>query len=164
MGMFQDMLQHFTNGFVSAAVDTLRNGHASSGPNVIERLCQELGWPVDERDGNTVLLHFNDPLVQIRKVAISTGEKLMGFTVLSAVNMNPRQVSTEIMGYLLVRNSTLGGSAWQMFEAGNGNAGFSVTACMLIEGMNSAMFKFLCETMVKEAHEFDAKMKAGGLL
>jgi hypothetical protein len=127
-------------------------------------MCQELGWPIDERDGSTILLHFNDPIIRIRKVAISSGEKVMGFTVVSAATLNPRQVSAEIMAYLLFCNSKLGGSAWQMFECGNGNAGFSVAAYMPMDGMNSAMFKFLCESMAKAAHEFDAKMNSAGLL
>lgn len=168
MGLFKDMMDGFTNGFVSAAVDTLHNGssqgHAASGPILVERMCQELGWPVDERDGSTILLYFKDPIIRIRKIAITSGDKVLGFTVCSEAVMNPRQLSAEIMGHLLVRNSKMVGMAWQIFESGNGNAGFSMAAAMLIGGMNSAMFKYLCETMVKEAIEFDVKMQAAGLL
>jgi hypothetical protein len=168
MGMFKDVMEGFTNGFLSAAVDSLRNGRSqgngSNGQALVERMCQELGWPIDERDGTTILLYFKDPILRVRKVAINTGESVIGFTVLSAATLNPRQVSAEIMAYLLLCNSKLGGSAWQMFESGNGNAGFSVAAYMLMDGMNSAMFKFLCESMAKAAHEFDAKLNSAGLL
>jgi hypothetical protein len=167
MGMFKDVTAGFANRFVSAAVATLRGGrslgHAANGLVLTERICQELGWSVDERDSDAILLHFTDPVIGIRKIAISNGEKVMAFAVCSSAIMNPRQVSAEIMAYLLLRNSRMGGSAWQMFEVSSGNVGFSVAAYMLIDGMNAAMFEFLCETMAKEAHEFDAKVKAAGV-
>jgi hypothetical protein len=41
---------------------------------------------------------------------------------------------------------------------------FSLSYCALAAGIDPGVFKMLCETMVKEAHEFDAKMDEIGLL
>ncbi len=43
----------------------------------IEQLCRELGWSVDERVGDHgIVLHFRDPLVNIRKVLVTCGESI----------------------------------------------------------------------------------------
>ena len=36
--------------------------------------------------------------------------------------------------------------------------------CALIPRLDATALKVICEAMVKEAHEFDVKMKAAGLL
>ena len=168
MGLFKDMMAGFATGFVSAAVESLQaghsHGHSSQGNAQIEQHCRQLGWEVDEREGDAILLHFNDPGVGIRKVAITSGQRLMSFRVWSEVTMNPRQLPAEIMGYLLLRNSEMAFCAWQVFVAANGEAGFALAACTLLDGIDSAAFQFICQTMVKEMHTFETKMKAAGLL
>jgi hypothetical protein len=168
MGLFKDMAEGFANGFMSATVDSLRaglpQGQTSRGPALVERFCQELGWPVDERSGDAILLHFNDPVVGVRKVVITGGDKLMSLRVMSAATMSARQIPGEIMGYLLLRNWELALSAWHVFDAGNGNARFALASNMLTAGMDAPVFKYACETMVKEANAFDVKLKAAGLL
>jgi hypothetical protein len=168
MGLFKDMAEGFANGFMSGTVDGLRSGlpqgQSSRGPALVERFCQELGWPVDERQGDTILLHFNDPVVGVRKVAISCGDKLMSLRVWSASTMSARQIPGEIMGHLLLRNWELALSAWLVCDAGNGNAAFALASNMLTAGMDAPMLKYICETMVKEANAFDVKMKAAGLV
>ncbi len=168
MGLFKDMAEGFANGFMSATVDSLRAGRPQSqssiGPALVERFCHELSWPVDERQGDAILLHFNDPVVGVRKVAITCGEKLMSLRVWSAATMSARQIPGEIMGYLLLRNWELALSAWHVFDAGNGNAAFALASNMLMAGMDAPVFKYVCESMVKEVHTFDQKMKAAGLL
>jgi hypothetical protein len=168
MGLFKDMAEGLANGFVSATVDSLRAGRPQSqcsiGPALAERFCQEIGWSVDERRGDAILLHFNDPVVGVRKVAITGGDKLMSLRVWSAASMSARQIPGEIMGHLLLRNCELALSAWHVFDAGNGNAAFALASNMLMGGMDARVFKYVCETMVKEANAFDVKMKAAGLL
>jgi hypothetical protein len=168
MGLFKDMAEGFANGFLSATVDSLRAGYpqnqSPNAPALAERFCRELGWAVDEREGDAILLHFKDPLIGVRKVAITGGDKLMAFRVWSAATMSARQIPAEIMGHLLVRNWELALSAWHLFDAGNGNAAFALASNILLAGMDAVVFKHVCETMVKEANAFDVKMKAGGLL
>jgi hypothetical protein len=168
MGLFKDVAEGFANGFMSATFDSLRAGHPQSqcsrGPDLAERFCRELGWSVDERQDDAILLHFNDPVVGVRKVAITCGDKLMSLRVWSAATMSARQIPGEIMGYLLLRNWELALSAWHVLDAGNGNAAFALASNMLMAGMDAPVFKYACETMVKEANAFDGKMKAAGLL
>src|SRR5260370_13663589 len=141
MGLFKDMAEGFANGFMSATVDSLRAGRPQSqssiGPALVERFCHELSWPVDERQGDAILLHFNDSVVGIRKVAITCGEKLMALRVWSAATMSARQIPGEIMGHLLLRNYELALSAWHVFDAGNGNAAFAQASNMLIAGVDA---------------------------
>jgi len=168
MGLFRDVAEGFANGFMSATVDSLRaglpQGQSSMGPYLVERFCRELGWPVDERQGDAILLHFNDPVGGVRKIAITCGDKLMSLRVWSASTMIARQIPGEIMGYLLLRNWELALSAWHVFDAGNGNAAFALASNLLMAGMDAPVFKYACETMVKEANAFDVKMRAAGLL
>jgi hypothetical protein len=168
MGLLKDLAEGFANGFLSATVDGLRagrpQGQFQNGPALAERFCRELGWSVDEREGDVVLLHFNDPVIGRRKVAITGGDTLLTFRVWSAATMSARQIPGEIMGHLLVRNWELALSAWHMFDAGNGNAAFALASNMLVAGLDAPVFKHVCETMVREANAFDVKMKAAGLL
>jgi hypothetical protein len=168
MGLFKDVAEGFANGFMSATVDSLRAGYPQSqfpkGPAPVERFCQELGWSIDEREGEVILLHFNDPVIGRRKVAITGGDRTMTLRVWSAATMIARQLPGEIMGHLLVRNWELALCAWHLFDAGNGNAAFALASNMLVAGMDAGVFKHVCETMVKEANAFDVKMKAAGLL
>ena len=78
--------------------------------------------------------------------------------------MSARQIPGEIMGYLLLRNWELALSAWHVLDAGNGNAAFALASNMLMAGVDGAVFKYACETMVIEANAFDTKMQAAGLL
>jgi hypothetical protein len=133
-------------------------------PALVERFCRELGWPVDERQGDAILLHFDDPVVGVRKIAITCGGRLMSLRVWSAASMSARQIPGEIMGYLLLRNWELALAAWHVLDAGNGNAAFAMASNMLMAGMDAAVFKYACETMVNEANAFDTKMQAAGLL
>jgi hypothetical protein len=168
MGLLKDMAEGFANGFLSATVDGLRAGHPQSqfpkGPAPIERFCQELGWSVDEREGEVILLHFNDPVVGRRKVVITGSDMTMTFRVWSTATISARELPAGIMAHLLVRNWELPLCAWHLFDAGNGNAAFALSSNMLVGGMDAGVFKHICETMVKEANAFDVKMKAAGLL
>jgi len=84
--------------------------------------------------------------------------------VFSAVEMEPRNISAEVMGHLLLRNKEAIFPAWQVMDNGNGNATFAVTYCALVQGLDAGVFKVICETMCKEVHEFDAKLRQAGML
>jgi len=168
MGFFKDMAEGFANGFMSSTVDGLRagipQGQSPMGPALVERFCREVGWSVDERQGEVMLLHFTDTVVGVRKVAITPRNRLMSLRVWCPAFMNARQIPNEVMGYLLLRNSELGVVAWQVYDVGNGNAAFALASNMFMAGMDALVFKHVCETMVKEAKAFDEKMQAAGLL
>jgi hypothetical protein len=169
MGLFKDMMEGFANGFVSATANSLRAGSqqglSSNGPALIERLCQEVGWTVDERTSDGVVLYFNDPVVRIRKVIVTEGSKLMLLSTFSGASIPASRVPAEVMGYLLTRNTQMAAGAWQASVMDNDrNVSFALAYYALVGGLDGATFKIFCEAMVKEAHEFDVKMKAAGLL
>ena len=110
------------------------------------------------------MLYFSNSAGRIRKVSIGTDEKLMSFCVYSAAAISSRQIPGEIMGYLLHRNSEMAISAWQMFAKGNGEVGFALTCCMLVQGMDAGLLKYACESMVPEVASFDTKLQAARLL
>ncbi len=169
MGMFKDVVEGFANGFATAAVDhanaTRTLGHSAIGSGRIELLCRHIGWDIDERTSEGIALHFNDPVVSIRKVMLAQNANLVLFSTDSATRLPGHRVPIEVLGYLLTRNKQLAGCAWQASAMDNtGTVSFALAYCALVEGLDPGAFKGICEAMVKEASEFDAKMRAAGLL
>jgi hypothetical protein len=163
MSLFKDFVEGVACGFVSAASD---RPFVSSADDVVETCCRQLGWSIDERLGaNEVCLHFIDPLVRIRRVVVSVEnqESVVGFTVFSAVTLPASRVPGAVLGHLLERNTHIL-AAWQMSVGENNEVAFALTYCALASGLHPGIFKMLCETMIKEAHDFDAKMHEAGLL
>ena len=84
MSFLKDIVKGFANGLQDGARTPAPPGRQERGR--IDGLCRALGWSVDERDGDTVKLHFNDPLAGVRKVYIDKGdEPLVLFNVFSVV-------------------------------------------------------------------------------
>ncbi len=163
MGMLGNAFEAFLNATASAVAKNLLPQAQASGH--IERLCQELGWPIDERNGEGVVLYFNDPTLGVRKVLVTEGAKVMLISTFSGAVVPAARLPVEVMGYLLTRNTQLAAAAWQASVMDNGGSvKFALAYCALIAGLDATTFKVICEAMVKEAHEFDVKMKAAGLL
>jgi hypothetical protein len=163
MGMLGTAFEAFLNATASAVAKSLLPQAQASGHS--ERLCQELGWSIDERNGEGVVLYFNDPEIGVRKVLVTEGAKVMLISTFSGAAVPASRLPVEVMGYLLTRNTQLAGAAWQASVMENsGSVKFALSYCALIAGLDAAAFKVICEVMVKEAHEFDVKMKAAGLL
>jgi hypothetical protein len=163
MGMLGNVFEAFINATASAVAKSLLP--QAQAPGHIERLCQELGWSIDERNGERVILYFNDPTLGVRKVLVTEGAKVMLISTFSGAVVPASRLPVEVLGYLLTRNTQLAGAAWQASVMDNGgNVKFALAYCGLIAGLDATAFKVICEAMVKEAHEFDVKMKAAGLL
>jgi hypothetical protein len=162
MNRFWDFLGGVASGFVSAASESLA---VSPAGELVETCCRELGWAIDERPiAHAMCLHFNDPLVRVRNVLVDFGaEFYVAFTVFSAVCVSTQQVPLNALGYLLKRNGRpfVG---WEMRVGDEGDVGFALNYFSLTSGLRPAVFKLICETMLGEVHEFDAKMDKGGLL
>jgi hypothetical protein len=166
MGLFQDAVQGFVNGFVTGAADNVRASHAAGGMAAVERLCRELGWDIDERDGNIIKLHFKDSQAMggIRKVCISLAEAgLPHFYCLSHAMLPTNQVPEQVTGYLLMRNYSRGIGAWSVC-VNDGNAVFLMEYVALGEAVNSSVLKAICQQFVAEVSAFDAKMRSAGVL
>ena len=163
MSLFKEFVEGVASGFASASSD--RSAARSAG-DVVAACCRQLGWSIDERPGADELsLHFNDPLIGIRKVLIGIGGQgtVVGFSVFSAVRIVADKIPASVLSYLLRRNHNLC-VAWRIGVGNGGNAVFALNYCTLASGLDPAVFKMLCNTMVTEAHQFDAKMKHVGLL
>jgi hypothetical protein len=170
MGLFKDVVEGFANGFATAAVDHANaartHGHSAIGSGRIELLCRYIGWEIDERTSEGIALHFNEPAVGIRKVIVAQNADLVVlFSTDSTTRLPGHRVPIEVLGYLLTRNTQLAGCAWQASEMDNaGTVLFTLAYSALVEGLDPGAFKGICEAMVKEASEFDAKMRAAGLM
>ncbi len=170
MGLFQDVLEGFVTGFVSVTADHMRHGralgHSSHGTVQIERLCREVGWEVDEREANAVILHFTDPVARIRKLSVSGGDtgKVALFSSCSSVVIPARQVQANVLAHLLVRNGEMTTGAWQANVMGSGGVGFVVKYFALVAGLDASIFKQIGEGLVREASDFDGKMHAADLM
>lgn len=165
MGFFREVTEGFVNGFVSAAKSGPSHSSAS-GREMIEACCAQLGWSIDERlDNNGMVLYFKDPIVSIRKLLITVGDagSLAVMSVFSGAEIPAHQVSSEVLGYLLSRNTAMVCPAWQI-AANDGKIRFSVAYGTLVRGLDAGLFKVLCETMCKEVHDFDSKLRQAGIL
>jgi hypothetical protein len=163
MGMLGNAFEAFINATASAVAKSLLPQTQASGH--IERLCQELGWSIGERNGEGVVLYFNDPAIGVRKVLVTEGDKVVLISTFSGAVVPAARLPVEVMGYLLTRNTQLAAAAWQASVMDNdGSVKFALAYCALVVGLDATAFKVICEAMVKEAHEFDVKMKAAGLL
>ena len=168
MSLFTDFVEGFTSGLASVLTEQASRESAgtSHSGGVVEECCRQLGWSIDERlNANEVYLHFNDSLIRIRKVLVSLGNQgaTVSFTVFSAVSLPARQVPAEALGYLLKRNGEMC-LAWQMRSRDDGNVSFALSYLAVALGLQHGTFKTICETMVREAHEFDERMNEAGLL
>ena len=147
-------IEGLVNGFVQAV-----------GGGRIERLCSELGWSIDERDGDQITLRFKDKITGTRDVMIGAGDdSLVLFMVFSTAVMPRDEVPDELVGYLLNRNTELGLGAWQASIDKKGNAFLGIKYAALGNGLTAGALKYICQTMVEEATEFDGRMKRAGLL
>jgi hypothetical protein len=163
MNLFKDFVEGVASGFVSAVAE---RSPGNSACDVVTACCRQLGWSIDEHlNANQIQLHFKDPLIGIRKVLVSVGDHgtLVGFQVSSAATIPAAKVQASILGYLLARNEDLL-SAWRMSVDDSDDVNFRLNYVAIASGLDHGIFRMLCESMVKEAYEFDAKLNAAGLL
>jgi hypothetical protein len=162
MNLFRGFFEGVAAGFASTVTETTPGSPAGE---LIEKCCHELGWAIHERpSAHAMCLNFKDPLVGIRRVLAGFGKEFcVAFTVFSGVCVPPQQFPLNVLGYLLKRNGQpfVG---WEMCVADDGDVGFALNYCALTSGLRPPVFKLICETMLKEVHEFDAKMDKAGLL
>ena len=158
MGMFWELAGSFADGFIKGVV------HGQTTRHPAEPLCGQLGWSVDERDGNVIRLHFRDPVCGVRKVIVRADDaSRVQFVVASAASM--RTVPNPVSEYLLTRNMELPFGGWSLTRNGDGDALFAlIFLCLSADGLTAPQFKAICETLTGEARDFDAKMKGSGLL
>ena len=82
----------------------------------------------------------------------------------SSADLAPRKLPADLGWHLLARNTEAAFGSWQMRQTDGGNASFAVAYTVLLGGLDAPTFKFLCESLCKEAHALDAKFRQAGLL
>lgn len=151
MGFFEGLVEGFVRGV---------NGHGR-----IERLCSELGWGIDERNGDKITLDFNCPVVGTRPIFIRGGdEPLVLFAAYSLTIFDSRSVPDMAMSFALWQSGESPMGKWQISLSDDNQAFFILTYNALGAGLDAAALKYICSKMGKTASDFDAKMKREGHL
>jgi hypothetical protein len=147
-------IEGFVNGFARAAT----RGR-------IERLCSELGWEIDERDGDRISLNFKCPVVGTRSVNIAGGDDpLVLFAVYSLTIFDSRRVPDKAMSFALWQSSESAMGKWQVTLADDDKLLFVLSYTALGAGLDAAALKYICSKMAGAASDFDAKMQREGYL
>jgi len=168
MSFMRDFFGGFAEGIVNGAAKQLRdaptNGRAS-GHGRIERLCRELGWSVDQRDENGIVLYFSSSDGDKRKVRIAGGDKtLVGFSTFSYAVLAVRQVSSDLLAYLLQRNFNESGIGTWSIIVEDDEVSFHLCYTSLGEGLDAPTLQYICESLANEAGDFDDKLRNAGVL
>lgn len=166
--MLEDIFEGMARGIFGAAADRFNgascNGHGRDRGR-IERYCRELGWSVDEREGNMIKLHFKDEMIGIRKVVIHGGDNaFVGFVVVSHAILPKENVPPEVAGYLLLRNAQITFGKWQLMITDEDEAVFVLQYDALGQGLSAPVMQHICKNMIPEVAEFDRRMQRAGLL
>ena len=148
---------------IAGFVDGYNRARAQAGGHV-ERLCAELGWPIDEHKGNRRKLDFHDSVRGKRPVYVFDKEDgTLRLLTFCDTFFDPRDVPPEVFAYQAARNQSLRFGKWFTGDEG-GEIFFGLEYSAFAEGVSAQAFKTICEQMVAEAATFDERMKKAGLL
>jgi hypothetical protein len=165
MSMFRDFLRGMAYGLGNASA--VREAVPQPRQGLLDQLCQQVGWVVDERDGKGgICLLFNGRNGSVQKLRIKdSGDEFVCFACYSDAWIPAPQVDRSIMVYLLsqnLRDAPFGG--WGMCEDHQGDVNFHVYYPAPRHALDAPTFKFICEALVIEAAEFDDKLREAGRL
>jgi len=167
MSVWRDLFEGLTCGFLeSGGLQRLRNnGVCYQERGRIERLTRENGWSIDGRTDDTIYLDFKSPFASDRRLLISRGdEALVIFSGMSFAEVPAHNFPQEVLGYLLERNAEMALGAWNMQITEEGKALCFCRYVAIGMGLNAGLFKYVCEGLNEEVHEFDVRMQKAGLL
>jgi len=128
----------------------------------IERLCAELGWSIDERDGDTLGFRFKCPASGQRMVYVGSGDEILVLMLVNShVIFDPRRVPDEVSHFALFQNSKSLLGKWEPRITGDGMR-LMLGYTALGDGLTADLFQRICEDMVKTASTFDDQMRERG--
>jgi hypothetical protein len=79
--------------------------------------------------------------------------------------MTENNLPAQVISYLLSRNTIVPFGAWCVSgPVRDGKMTFVLQYKAIVAGLTASMFKNVCESMIREAVEFDGKMRSAGLL
>lgn len=130
----------------------------------VERLIREVGWPIDERHGGTLGLHFKCSVASKKTVYIGNcDDPLVLFIVFSAVKFDSHRVPDEVLAAALYQNGKTGVGKWEV-RVKNDVLQFCLTYTALSAGLDAGAVKYICESIAKEASVFDSWLKENDYL
>lgn len=137
---------------------------AASAQGRIQRLCSELGWSIDERNGDNYGLEFSCPAGGKRMVYIGKGSSALPlFVVNSHVAFNTSDVPDEAFYFAFSGNRESPFGKWEPRESEE-EMRFILTYVALGDGLTAELFKRICLDMVKHAGIFDENLRKRGMV
>jgi hypothetical protein len=160
MGIFNDIIDGIDSFLSNGTADGNRTERGR-----IERLCRQLGWSLDGREGDTLILRFNHRTQGACDVRVTGGDSaLVMFLASSRAAVWGQQVPEEVLGYLLLQNAKAGTGGWVILAGDDDTVSFHMLYRALGAGLDAPALKFICEGMAGEVFAFDDKMRRAGLL
>jgi hypothetical protein len=159
-------------GIVNDIIDGIDSFFAGNGDGAgdragrgrIDRLCRQLGWEVDGREGDTVILRFNHRTEGACDVRVTGGDSSLAMFLAGSRAAVRGEVPEEVLGYLLLRNAKAGAGGWVIHAGDDGTVSFHMLYRALGAGLDAAALKWICEGMAGEVSAFDARMRRAGFL
>ncbi|WP_020471549.1 hypothetical protein [Zavarzinella formosa] len=164
MGLFNDFLKRSGSMLVDSAFQGLGSSRTNGDAKVCDLLAK-LGWAIDERVNNSIVLNFRDSVVGIRKVYVTVLEDAYAlFSVASVADFTYRNMPEDFASYLLIRNSKSSFGCWQMSDSNRQCFSFTAMYTAILPGLEPAAFKVICENLCTEAREVDSGLREKGLI
>jgi len=86
------------------------------------------------------------------------------FNVRSMTGIPYERIPIEVLWYLLAANHETNVGSWECYEDDDKDMVFAQAYTALRQGITAEEVGWICAKLVKQAQEFDKKMKAAGLL
>ena len=160
------VLGHVIGEVVCTVASHLANGRAAEPGSVaaVGRLCREAGFAAGNPSGNVLTLAVATPTGR-RAATLVCGETAVGIVVFSAFDRPPARVQSGLLTHLLVRNAKADAGGWFLAEhEDTGHVRFGLRATAHLPGLRAGYLKFVLDSLAGEADDFDARLRAAGLL
>jgi hypothetical protein len=143
-------------------LDTLSRIGSSTGRP--DRICEELGWPIDYRQGNIIGLYFHgDRITPKRLVMVAFDPEVEIITFSCTCQGEFRRLPDDLLPALMMRNAEVTFGGWVAgLDAGSISLKVHYTA--LAAGVDAQSFKMICSMMVKEVAEVEGALRGKGLI
>lgn len=165
MSLWREFFEGVAEGTVNALSrqsETRSHHHEQQGQ--IEQLCDELGWSVDDRSGNSLYLDFKSRYGLRRVQVVDGDDSIITFCACSSATLRARDIPVEMLVYLLRRNMTGDCVGMWAIHIDNNNVSFHVIYQPLRYGIDAEMLKHICQSLIRETVDFDDKLREEGLL
>jgi hypothetical protein len=145
----------------------LSQGIASvTSKSKLERLCQENGYSIFSRHGNSIALEFKGDAVSPHRHVIvrhPEGDPLMAFTAICRAKFTKRTLPNGMLAGLIEHNDELPLGGWAI-EDDDGTISLKLKYTALAAGVDAEYFGRICTMMLMEVATIEAEMQERGVL